>query len=596
MSVFTYLKRKPLKQMIALLFTVFSLLPMLAMNIFAYKTASEQAEARMETQVEQTAQHVNSDLNMVISEASRLLNFTSSYTISNFFNSKTADARYENAKAVGEVFTNIRQTQSSNSYILDMSAIGINGHCFSERNGYFMLDKPFDSYDQFQIVTAEPRSVHVQGVSQSLCGRTWEEDTLTVSAAVFKIGTNEISGILRVTVSKSFIADILKSAQPCESGHTLVVDRDGSNLFADDESASLPKEIMQEIVDSRISKGTVDGNDSLIVYSGLPSTGWTIVSVAPKNDIFKAVYRIRVSAIVMTLASCLFIAVINILLSNYIAQPILRLKRLMQEAASGNLDIEIPKIDGQVEIMELYHNFDVMLSEIKNLLNRLVDEQKNLKKSELRALQSQINPHFLYNTLDSAVWAAESNKTDEVIDLIASLSDFYRLTLRSGMDVISFDTEISHVSCYLHIMQMRYQDILEYRIEVASDTLCGKFPKIILQPIVENAIYHGIKNKRYPKGVRGLIVIGARKTDGQSFEITVSDTGIGMDSGALADLQKRIQEGILRSGQSYGLINIDMRLRLMFGDDYRLQIQSRPNEGTAVAIRVPFIEEENHEV
>ena len=106
-----------------------------------------------------------------------------------------------------------------------------------------------------------------------------------------------------------------------------------------------------------------------------------------------------------------------------------------------------------------------MLSEIKNLLNRLVDEQKNLKKSELRALQSQINPHFLYNTLDSAVWAAESNKTDEVIDLIASLSDFYRLTLRSGMDVISFDTEISHVSCYLHIMDPGYNEINRRKIE-----------------------------------------------------------------------------------------------------------------------------------
>lgn len=588
-------KHMPLRQMIALLFVLFSLLPTLSIIGYAYQTAAGEAEARVGAQVEQTAQHVDSELNMVIKEASRLMNYTSSYTISNFLNSKTADDRYMNAKAVGEVFDSIRKTQSSNSYILDMSVIGTDGHCFSERNGYFTLDQPFSSYDQFQSIVAQPCTVHVQGISLPLKDRSWEQNALTVSAAVFKISTNEICGILRVTVSKNHVVNILENAKPSVTGQTFVVDDTGANLFFPDESPLLSKsEILQILNDA--GNGIVKTSRSLVVHRTLPSTGWTIISVAPNQEIFQAVYQLRLIAFIMVAVSLLLILIINIFLSKYIAQPILHLKNLMQSATSGNLDVEIPQIDGQVEIMELYRSFDTMLTELKNLLNRVATEQKNLKKSELRTLQSQINPHFLYNTLDSAVWAAESNNTDEVIDLITSLSSFYRLTLRSGMDVVSFDTEVHHVSYYLHIMQKRYRDILDYQIDVSPETLQARFPKIILQPIVENAIYHGIKNKRYVKGEQGMIRISAQKVEEHFLEVTVSDTGIGMDEAKAKLLWNKIQEGIPRSGQSYGLINVNLRLRLMFGEQYTLHLSSCPGSGTTIAIRVPLIEEDSNEL
>ena len=588
-------KHMPLRQMIALIFILFSLLPTFLIIWYAYQTAAGEAQARVRAQVEQTAQHVDSELNMVIKEASRLMNYTSSYTISNFLNSKTATDRYEKAKAVGKVFDGIRQTQSSNSYILDMSVIGTNGHCFSERNGYFYLEQPFASYEQFETIVAHPRTVHIQGISLPLRDRPWEKNALTVSAAVFKISTNEVCGILRVTVSKSHVVNILENAKPSESGQTFVVDNTGSNLFFPEESTVLSKaEIRQILNDS--GNGTVKTSRSLVVHRTLPSTGWTIISVAPNQEIFQAVYQLRVIALVMVIISLLLILIINIFLSKYIAHPILQLKALMQSATSGNLDVEIPQIDGQVEIMELYRSFDTMLSELKNLLNRVVTEQNNLKKSELRTLQSQINPHFLYNTLDSAVWAAESNNTDEVIDLITSLSSFYRLTLRSGMDVVSFDTEVHHVSYYLHIMQKRYRDILDYSIDVSPETLRARFPKIILQPIVENAIYHGIKNKRYAKGEKGMIQISAQETADHFLEVTVSDTGIGMDEAETQSLWEKIQEGIPRSGQSYGLINVNLRLRLMFGEQYTLRLASCPGSGTTIVIRVPLIEEDSNEL
>ena len=595
MQILRHIKHIPLQRVIALLFLLFSLLPTLLIIGFAYRVAAKEVEARVQTQVEQTAQHVDAELNMVIKEAARLMNYTSSYTISNFLNSKSEEARYKNARAVGEVFDIIRQTQSSNSYVLDMSVVGIDGHCFSERNGYFVLKHPFSSYQQFAAVAARPRIVHVLGVSVPLRDRDWEKNALTVSSAVFKISTNEVCGILLVTVSKNFVEDTLERAKPSPSGQTFVVDNDGTNLFSPKGTAVLSSGEIREILNAP-DNGLLKTKTALVVHRTLPSTGWTIISAAPNAEIFRAVYQLRLIALSMFLVSLLLLLLINTFLSRYIVRPILRLKSLMQSATSGNLDIEIPQMNEQLEIMALYQSFDAMLTEIKNLLSRIVTEQNNLKKSELRTLQSQINPHFLYNTLDSAVWAAEGNNTSEAIDLITSLSSFYRLTLRSGMDVVPFDTEVHHVSYYLHIMQKRYQDILEYSIDVAPDTLGARFPKIILQPIVENAIYHGIKNKRYAQGEKGRIEIVARSDANGFLEITVSDTGIGMNEEETRILREKIQEGVPQSGQSYGLINVNLRLRLMFGEQYTLWLTSYPGRGTTIKIRVPLIKEDFDEL
>ena len=594
MRILSKFKHMTLKRMIALLVLLFSLLPTLVMNIYAYSIAAGQAEARVEGQVAQTAQHVNSELNMVINEASRLMNYTSSYIISNFLNSKTPETRYENAKAVGEVFDTIRQTQSSNSYILDMSVIGINGHCFSERNGYFLLDQPFDAYTQFQQIIEEPRRIHVYGDSHSLRHQLWEEDALTVSAAVFKISTNEVCGILQVSVSKEFILNILQNARLSASGQTLIVDSVGTGILSSDGAMTPSKETVQTILSGGLYTGILRNSNMLIAYSRLSSTGWTILAAAPNHEIFNSVYHLWLTMVGLIAVSVLMLIVINGLLFKYVAKPISQLNALMQTATSGNLDIKIPEIDGQVEITELYKSFDTMLKGIKDSMNRTVAEQKNLKKAELKALQSQINPHFLYNTLDSAVWAAESNRPDEVIDLIAALSNFYRLTLSSGMDEIPFGTEVNHVSQYLHIMKMRYQDILDYTIDVAPDTLTARFPKIILQPIVENAIYHGIKKKRYRKGEKGRVEIIARTIADQFLAITVSDTGVGMNEAELTALRQKIDSGVPRPGQSYGLINVNMRLYLMFGDSYKLFLNSQPNCGTSVMMHIPLTEETRH--
>ena len=152
-------------------------------------------------------------------------------------------------------------------------------------------------------------------------------------------------------------------------------------------------------------------------------------------------------------------------------------------------------------------SFNIMIGRIRQLLDSKVKEQETLKKAELKALQAQINPHFLYNTLDTIVWMAQANKTDQVIDIVQALSNFFRIALSKGQDWITIDQEIEHIRCYLTIQKLRYHDILDYQIEVDEDILSGTILKLTLQPLVENALYHGIKNKRSG----GMIIVRARR-------------------------------------------------------------------------------------
>jgi two-component system sensor histidine kinase YesM len=183
------------------------------------------------------------------------------------------------------------------------------------------------------------------------------------------------------------------------------------------------------------------------------------------------------------------------LISASIYRPIKKLHDVTTTITKNDLQVLVNS-ENVDEITDLGNNFNIMIGKIRELLNAKVKEQENLKKAELKALQAQINPHFLYNTLDTIVWMAEAKKTDQVIEIVRALSSFFRIALSKGKDWISIRQEIEHVSSYLAIQKMRYRDILDYKIEVDEDLLDGTILKLTLQPLVENALYHGIKNKR----------------------------------------------------------------------------------------------------
>ena len=241
--------------------------------------------------------------------------------------------------------------------------------------------------------------------------------------------------------------------------------------------------------------------------------------------------------------------------------------------------------DNVDEITELGMSFNIMIGKIKELLDSKIKEQENLKKAELRALQAQINPHFLYNTLDTIIWMAESKKTDQVVKMVTALSNFFRISLSKGMDWITIGEELERIKSYLTIQKMRYRDILDFKIEVEEGVSEHTVLKLILQPLVENALYHGIKNKR--RG--GTIWVRARRNGKDEVLLEVEDNGIGFTPEKLAQLRAELEDesGDIKLESGFGIGNVNKRIRLYYGKPYGLFVESEYNTGTSVRLVIP---------
>ena len=240
------------------------------------------------------------------------------------------------------------------------------------------------------------------------------------------------------------------------------------------------------------------------------------------------------------------------------------------------------------EITELGISFNIMIGKIRELLNSKIKEHDNLKKAELKVLQAQINPHFLYNTLDTIVWMAEANKNSQVIEMACALSSFFRISLSKGRDWITLQQEVEHVRSYLAIQKMRYQDILDYQFEVDEELLNNTILKLTLQPLVENALYHGIKTKRNG----GMITVRVKRADDDNnmLLLDVEDNGVGFTPYRLAKTRAMLAENseeIMAEEGGFGVGNVNKRIKLYYGMQYGLSIESQYRVGTQVRVAIP---------
>ena len=296
------------------------------------------------------------------------------------------------------------------------------------------------------------------------------------------------------------------------------------------------------------------------------------------QDFFVNMIRFSVIAFALILMLCLFLSY-YIPLS--ITRPIRRLTQVTDQVAKGDLTVR-SDVTGGLEARVLSDSMNTMIDKINELLEQVKTEQVRLRKAEFELLQSQINPHFLYNTLDAIVWLAEAGEQKKVVSMVGSLSDFFRISLNQGQDILDVREELQHVHSYLEIQQMRYQDILQYEICVPEELYSSRIPKITLQPLVENALYHGIKNKRG----KGMIRIDGEMEDSDCI-LRITDNGRGMTPERLGQVREGIRNRNACETEIYGLYNVNERIRLNFGEKYGITITSTYGEGTCVTVRLP---------
>jgi two-component system sensor histidine kinase YesM len=301
--------------------------------------------------------------------------------------------------------------------------------------------------------------------------------------------------------------------------------------------------------------------------------------------------RIRRSIDLMTIFQiALFASILAFLFRNYrqlnrsINDPIYRLKTMASRIAQGDLSIRVEKPEIS-ELDELTGSLNTMAEKLGELIEQNIQKQQNLQKAEMKALQAQITPHFMYNTLDTILALAEEGQNEDVVTTTLALSNFFRLSLNKGRDWVSVAEEESHVVNYLAIQKMRYSAILEYEIDIAEDILQESMLKILLQPLVENAIYHGIKKTR-----RGGLITLKGESQGNHLVFTVEDNGLGMEKEEL----ERLRENLSHYDESnpemgFGLYNVFRRIQLYYEIDNGLTVESEYNKGSKVALRLPKI-------
>lgn len=595
MSIFRLFRtnmKSTLKLKIIGIFTILTIIPLSIVGIVSYSKSFSTIEKNISHSTEQIAEQLNTSIDLIFKDSIKLLRIGSYDNTSDFLISKDQFERYESAKMIGELFKQFRSIQEFDKQIRGISIIGLNGTSISEREGVYTLRKDVKEINTINTILEQPWNIHIiptQKVEHTF--REMYSGVISVGTAIFKLSTNEVCGAIIVDVDRAAIEEILNNITIGSTGRFWIVDNNGEIIFAPKDyptDSMLDGNTINQIIESKKIKGNfidkTKKEEELIIYNTLNRNGWKIIGKVRLDEIISSVYDIRNITISVIVVSIIFVFILNVFITEKLTYPIRNLKKKMKVAEMGNFEVRA-ECKNTDEIAELCHSFNKMIKKIKELHENSIVEHENSRKSEFKAMQAQINPHFLYNTLDSIVWAVEVNKKDQVVEMTKALSIFFKTVLSEGKEWITLRDETEHVRSYLRILKMRYRDILEYEINLSEDILNYKILKLTLQPIVENAIYHGIKNKR----TLGMITITGKVTDDNMLLLEVTDNGQGMTEEMLQEVIENMnnfsEDDTRTSG--FGLKNINQRIKLYYGEQYGLLMESEYKKGTKVSIIVP---------
>lgn len=402
------------------------------------------------------------------------------------------------------------------------------------------------------------------------------------------INTNDgsLMGKVEVNINEKNISNLYSHLKYGEKGRVLIVNNQGRIVSSADPSLlteNISKEPYFQWILKNNQKGTVfeiENEKYLITVNRFTPMDWTVLGLIPLNELTVDGNKVS-NIILLTGLICIVLAILSsFIISKSISKPIVRLSKIMSSAGQGDLEVRA-SITSRDEIGLLSTSFNHMLERISSLMNLVYVEQRKKREFELLAIQAQINPHFLYNTLESICSLSQLGRNEDVFKMVKSLSMFYRIVLSKGRNIISIGEEFDNVRHYTDIQKLRYGEKFQCKIEVEEEILDKFIPKLSIQPLVENAIYHGIRNK---KGVGLIKVIGKRQ--GEEAVISVTDNGLGFDEETLKNVLIASNEN--SKNASFGLKSVDDRIKLYFGSKYGIHIINHPLEGTTINVILPM--------
>ncbi|MDR0653440.1 MAG: sensor histidine kinase [Synergistaceae bacterium] len=584
-----YNVRMGLRSKFIALYVVFSVIPSLALGIFSYRVSYDALWKNTTRSIEQLASQLNMSIDSIVEGTLRFIDIGNSDYVRDYI---LGNDDYRSAVNVLRHIKVYRGNFPLSENIEDILIIGQNGKSIDEHRGVgtyvegaadpALVARLFAKADTTDILVRRERDLYSGGGRVTLyVGRSFKVPPLRepYCAVVLKI-------------DGTFIDRFCEQNDIAGAGHFTVFSRDGRVIFGPDyENEDERLEIFARASRSTSGAftGTVSGKRSFVVFASSAVTGWKLVGQVPVAALMKEAAEIGRTTFVAVLLILVFAVALYAFFSNKLINPLRRLKAVMRIASLGDTGVRFNGGGARDEIRDVGESFNRMMDDLAALAKQDMEKQESLRNAELMLLQSQVNPHFLYNALDAILWQAKAGRTDAVASMTEALSTFFRISLSGGREWVSVREELSLVENYLLIQKTRYEDMLEYSVE-ADDSIFGHgILKLTVQPIVENAIYHGVKNKR---GGGKLWVRG--RESGENIIIEVSDDGAGMPPEKYAEINEYLHDGVdcVRNGLGgFGLKNVQSRIRLNYGPKNGVTLRPREGGGTTVEIVLRKIED-----
>lgn len=445
---------------------------------------------------------------------------------------------------------------------------------------------PFQNERWYREASENPEEIQLISVVTGrniVTNRSYSiDDVFSLAKAVQDPETGEVLGVILLDIRHDIIQSSINGVTIGEKGFVFVMDQEDNIVYTPVNGIVYrvnPKWVKaMEPMSVQIQGGSYQIRSELSPY-----TGWRTVGVFSMDEVMSSVNTIVYILFTCVIISLVLVVIVSFKFSRTLTNPIFKLKRLMKQAESGDLTVRF-NFQHNDEIGELGQSFNHMIARIDQLIQMVYVEQENKRTAEMKSLQEQIKPHFLYNTLDTISWMARDYDAEDIVRLVDALTNMFRIGLSHGKDIITVKEEITHVSNYLYIQKIRYKDKLNYVIHVDESLYAIEVPKLILQPLVENAIYHGVKAKR---GGGTITITGV--PEGENLVFTVQDNGAGMPQEKVEELNRRMSErSVLDEQKSFGLFYIRERIQLCYGTGYGVHVESTLGEGTRVTITLPL--------
>lgn len=576
-----YINHKGMQFVISVSFTIVATLGMGFIGIFLYQGYGRAAENMVLNDNQQILNQVEINLNTYIRNMMRI-----------------SDAIYYNViKNTDLDEDNMSQEMNLLYEVYKDSLVGL--ACFTGEGEMISsvpmgnLKENVDVTQQSWFINARDKmenlhfsDLHVQNLFENSSNRYYRVISLSRGVELTRSG-KMLEGILLVDMDFSGIRQLFTKVNSQEMGYVYLMDSNGKIIYHPRQNLIFSDMIQEnndiaKMYEDGSHRETFNGEDRMVVVKTVGYTGWKIVSVMPMANFFRDFSRIRAMAVVIIILAIFVMIFANQFVAVRVVQPL----KSLEDSLKGIGIYKEPQIyiGGSPEIQHLGETIRSMVEQLRKLTDDIVKEQEEKRKSELDALQSQINPHFLYNTLDSIMWMVEAEKYEDAISMVQALSRLFRISLSKGKNIITIGEELQHAQNYVDIQKYRYKNKFVSYFDIEEGIEKYKTIKLIIQPLIENAIYYGME---YMDG-DGEIHVRAY-TKGEDLYIEVEDNGLGMQKEQVESLLTD-DTRIRSKGSGIGIRNVHQRIQLYFGKKYGLEIKSEPDEGTIVRIHLPKTE------